>query len=103
MGNRLAKHVPRAPTDLMTTRQGQVNSEYELRSGTQHRHCIWTNAEFKNFTDQIIILEDEFKKTDEKLIGKFQRNSKHRIKFNKQEIRATISRLNSQIRSYTQV
>ena len=102
MGSRLAKHVPRAAAELMTTQPNQVNSAYGLRSGMQQRHCVWTNAEFKNFTDQIIILKEEFKNTDERLLGRFQRDSRHRVKFNKHEIRSTISSLNSQVRSHIQ-
>ena len=97
IGNRLRKFVTTNLEDLLSIEENQVVSRYNLRSGNHARASKWTNVENRDFTDQIIILQDELnavQTADPSIFGRFERDSPHRVKFNKTHAKTEIARLN---------
>ena len=97
LGNRLREFVTTSTQDLLTEPINHVASTYNLRSGHYNRASKWVNVETKDFTDQVIMLQDELNTIqvhDESIMGRFERDSRHRVKFNKVSAKLEIIRLN---------
>ena len=97
LGSRLRRFVTTSTESLTTPQDNQVISTYSLRSGELERGTKWKNIEKKDFTDNIIMLKDELEElesNDSSIMGRYERDSVHRIKFNKISAKIAIIRLN---------
>ena len=99
MGARLRKHVPRSTVDLQEVQSNQIVSTYNLRTQQLEEPSVWNNIEKKCFTDQIIMLHDEYDEIPEDLKNKYNSKSVHCVRFDEVNARAEIRRLTMILRN----
>ena len=99
MGARLRKHVPRSILDLQEVQPQQIVSTYNLRTQQTEVANVWNNIEKKCFTDQIIMLHDEYNQIPEDVKNKYNSKSSKFVRFDEVSARAEIRRLSMILRN----